>query len=213
MEPAQREANPLPPSGPQGIGASKLLIGEGVDECYFFRAMLDHLGIRDVTVEQYGGKNNLGHYLAALIRRPEFPKLASLGITRDADANPHGAFQSVCGSLKMHGLGVPSDPDGSAGARPRVCVYVMPGGGQPGMLEDLCMASVGNDAAIPCVDRYLDCLRTANRQPEPVIKARIRAWLASLPRPDLELGQAAAAGHWPWESPAFAGLIDFLRNL
>jgi hypothetical protein len=89
----------------------------------------------------------------------------------------------------------------------------MPDGSQPGMLEDLCMASVADDAALPCVDRFLECLHAAGRRPEPVAKARARAWLASLPKPDLGLGQAAAAGYWQWENPAFARLIEFLRKL
>ena len=44
-------------------------------------------------------------------------------------------------------------------------------------------------------------------------KARLQAYLAALPRPGLRLGEAAEAGVWPWEHPAFDPLIAFLRAL
>jgi len=40
------------------ITKEKLLLGEGIEEVRFFNALLAHLGITNVQVDQYGGKNN-----------------------------------------------------------------------------------------------------------------------------------------------------------
>ena len=44
-------------------------------------------------------------------------------------------------------------------------------------------------------------------------KARVHAWLAAQPRPDLRLGNAAANGLIDWSSPAFDQLKAFVRDL
>ena len=82
------------------------------------------------------------------------------------------------------------------------------------MLEDLCLAGVQADPAMPCVPEFFDCVqRRANRQPNNLAKARVHAWLASQVEPDKRLGEAAEAGYWPWASPAFAPLTSLLRVL
>ncbi len=44
-------------------------------------------------------------------------------------------------------------------------------------------------------------------------KARVHAWLASQIEPDKRLGEAAKAGYWPWDSPGFDRLKQFLQAL
>jgi hypothetical protein len=198
------------------ISRPKLLLGEGNEEVRFFRALLGYLGITDVQVEQYGGKTRLKDYLAALAGPPVpgFASLTSLAVTRDADADARGAFASVCDALRNAGLPEPPDHDLPAGANPQVRVWIMPDGRNPGMLEDLCLASVQADAAGPCVDDFFRCLRTtAAGPPANLAKARVHVWLASRPEPDKRLGEAAEKGYWPWADPAFAPLTRFLRAL
>ena len=60
--PAARRA----PVVPLPIVQPKLLLGEGIDELRFFSALLLNLGIGDLQVQQYGGKDNLGPYLKLL---------------------------------------------------------------------------------------------------------------------------------------------------
>jgi hypothetical protein len=210
---AENPVNPVAPGVPQPIGFPKLLIGEGKEEFYFFRALARSLGLTDVKVEQYAGKDNLGNYLEALPLRPDYREITSIGITRDADENADRAFQSVCGFLKNNGLPVPAAPGDAAGGPPLVRVFILPGGGRAGMLEDLCMDAAASDPTITCVDGFIQCLHAMDRNPEPLAKARTHAWLASLERPDLELGQAAEKGWVPFEHPAFEELRAFFRNL
>ena len=82
------------------------------------------------------------------------------------------------------------------------------------MLEDLCLESVKNSPAFPCVGAYFQCaFRTSARQPGNFAKAYLHAWLASEVEPDKRLGEAAEAGYWPWQSPAFAAFGQFLLGL
>ena len=90
----------------------------------------------------------------------------------------------------------------------------LPDCANPGMLETLCLEAVGDDPAVPCVQQYLACLEQRGLDPPGNLhKARLHAFLASRPRPQLLLGQAAHAGYWPWSSPAFDLVKEFLRAL
>ncbi len=77
----------------QRIVKPKLLIGEGLEEVRFFSALLAHLSISDVQVEEYGGKRQLSRYFQELQIRPGYQEIVSIGITRDADNSAPSAFQ------------------------------------------------------------------------------------------------------------------------
>jgi hypothetical protein len=203
------------PVAPLVLTKPKLLLGEGQDEVRFFKAFLDHLGITDVQVADYGGKTNFARYLQALaVPAPGYRGLVSLGVTRDADTNPVGAFQSVCAALGGVGLSVPGAHGQLAGGNPQVGVWIMPDGRSPDMLEELCLSSVAGDPSYSCLAVYFTCVfRTANRQPNNWAKAKVHAWLSSQVEPDKRLGEAAESGFWPWINPAFAPIRQFLQSL
>jgi hypothetical protein len=202
------------PVAPLTITRPKLLLGEGVDEVRFLNALLKHLGILDIQVEQYGGKQKLAAYLRTLATPlPGFAQVISLAVTRDADDDAAAAFQSVCYGLQSANLAVPAAHSQSAGAGPKVHVFIMPDGQAAGMLEDLCLSAVATDPAFPCVADYFRCVLAAGRQPSNKAKASLHAWLASQVVPDKRLGEAAEVGYWPWADAAFAPLMQFLRSL
>jgi hypothetical protein len=206
-------ANPLSPSTPQPISQRKILLGEGSEEVFFFIALLKHLNIADVQVEHYGGKNNLRNFLATLLRRPGFSNLVSVAVTRDADDDAKAAFQSVNSALDSVSLSKPNASGVFTSGQPRVGVFILPDGQANGMLEDLCLASVIADIAMPCVDQFFLCVENAGRKPNNLSKARTRAWLASQIQPDKRLGEAAQAGYWDFNHPAFDPLKQFLQQL
>jgi hypothetical protein len=96
---------------------------------------------------------------------------------------------------------------------PKVGVFILPDCQNSGMLEDLCLASVTADLAMPCVDDFIRCVENRGRQPNNIAKARVHAWLASHIVPDKRLGEAALAGYWDWDSQAFGPLKQFLHQL
>ena len=204
-------ANPLSPSSPETIRNKKLLLGEGREEFFFFSALLEHLKIADVQVESYGGKDNLRNFLATLILRPGFSNLLTVAVTRDADASPRAAFESVCTTLTRASFDKPAAHGQFSVGQPRVGVFILPDGHKAGALEDLCLDSVSTDVGMPCVDEFLRCVDQAGRKPANVAKARVHAWLASQIKPDRRLGEAAKAGYWNWSAEAFSAVREFIN--
>jgi len=189
-----------------------LLLGEGKEEVRFFSALMQYLGILDIQVEEYGGKNNLRNFLRTPILG--FDKIGSLGITRDADDDPNAAFQSVRDALNISNRVSPSVSGEFREGNPRVGIYIFPDGRSPGMLEDICLGAVLSTPEFRCVDEYLKCVRSVvARQPNNLSKARLSIWLASLEEPILRLGEAAERGIWQFGDPSFGGIIAFIRSL
>lgn len=196
------------------LSKTKLLIGEGNEEVLFFNAFLKHLNLSDIQVEQYGGKQKLASYLKTLQLRSGYANLVSLGITRDADDSVQSAFQSICSSLKGASLAVPNQLEDIVGESPKISVMILPDNTNSGMLEDLCLASIQTDPVMQCVDNYFACVNNATgKQPNNMAKAKVHAWLSSQIEPDKRLGEAAKAGYWNWNSPAFDRLKQFLQAL
>ncbi|MGH8247673.1 MAG: DUF3226 domain-containing protein [Gammaproteobacteria bacterium] len=199
--------NGTPGVAPKPIEATRMLLGEGVEEELFVMALLKHLGISGVQVENYSGKAGLTPFMKALKNRPGFVQVEKLGILRDADDDPGGAASSVESSIAQ------------AAFAPELTVrkLVLPGGAEIGALENLCLQSLAGRPIVTCFEEYLGCAARATSHAQTTTtnkaKARIHAWLAAQPRPDLRLGQAAAAGLIDWSSPAFDQLKAFLREL
>jgi hypothetical protein len=136
---------------PATLNATKLLIGEGIEDIRFLGAFLKHLGLLDVQVEDYNGKDKSGQYLKALRLRPGFANVKRLGITRDADGGPLGAKDSV--EHAVLAAGFPSDL--------QIAVFVMPGPGKDGALEDLCLQTIEGKPVIKCMEQYFSCVTSA----------------------------------------------------
>lgn len=206
-------AYPLSPSKPQPIKQQKLLVGEGIEEFFFFEALLKHLNIVDVQIEQCKGKTRLHDYVITLPKRPGFENLVAIAITRDADDDATAAFQSVITALDNAGLAKPQASGSFINSEPKVGIFILPDCQGSGMLEDLCLASANTDIAMPCVNEFFRCVENKGRRPNNMAKARTHAWLASHIEPDKRLGEAAQKGYWDWQSPAFDLLKQFLNQL
>ncbi len=199
---------------PRPIDEAGQLVVEGRDAEVFFRAMLRHLGLARMQVQCCGGVDELPGFLKALRNAPGFTRVVSLGIVRDAETGPKAAFQSVCSALRNAGLAEPRQPELLHGENPRVTILILPSASTAGMLETICLQAVAHDPAIRCVDAYFDCLaQRLDSLPANMSKARVHAFLASRPKPDLLIGEAASAGYWPWDSPAFDHVKRFLQAL
>jgi hypothetical protein len=192
-----------------------VLVVEGRDDYLFFQALLSHLGqATEFEIWEFQGIGKWPPYPAALRVTPGFDQVTSLGIVRDADQDAAATFQSICDALKRANLPVPPQIGVSAPGPPRVAAFVLPDCGSQGMLETLCIRSVAADPAIPCITRFFTCVsRRGLPMPASMDKARVRAFLASRQTPDLLLGHAAHAGHWPWDHPAFEPIKQFLLAL
>lgn len=201
------------------ITSCRLLLVEGHEEVRFFEALAKHLGLADrLQVIPAGGRNRMAGTLPSLPKAPNFAAVEALAVVRDAEESEDSTFQSVCGALENAQLPVPGAvlTTASAPHQPRVTVMVLPGGGEAGSLETLCMKALQAQPAWQCVDQFLECLAgrgishstTARRG-----KAAVHAFLASRCQPDRRLGEAAEAGVFDWQNEAFADIRDLLRRL
>ncbi len=201
--------NWLPP-----VGRPKQLFVEGRQDELFFDAFMRRLGIYDVQIQDCRGKDNLGPLLEAISQDTDFHLVQSIGIVRDADTSAASAFQSVQGSLRNAGLSVPNEMLVASEGSPKIAVFVMPDNSAGGALEDLCLATLEGDPAMPCVADFLQCVNgVVETPPQNVAKARMHAFLASREDSELRLGEAAQRGYLPWGNAAFESLTEFLTNL
>jgi hypothetical protein len=197
------------------IELPKLLLVEGENDRRFFKALLGKLPTTGtIQVEPYGGKPDLKRFLRLLSISPNYQNIESIGVTRDADGSPSSAFQSVCGLLTSAGMDAPDEPIASTQGRPKISVFIFPDCTNAGMLETLCLSAVELDPAMQCVERFFQCLEESvnmpSRNPD---KARAHAFLASRPKPELRVGEAADAGYWEFDSPVYDPVKSFLQAL
>lgn len=204
-------------------GRGLLLACEGVDDEQFLVRMLAHLRITEVIVRRYGGKPRLSAFLLGLRDSTEFESVRAVGILRDADLSAAGAFQSVGDRLQRLDLPRPrwsgdliSGICGIDGVTRTVGVFIMPGDGTVGALEDLYLSAIAADSSLPCVDDFLTCVSSAggiNWREQDRSKSRINAWLASRVDPTRRLGQALGEGIISADAQAFGPIKQFLLDL
>lgn len=189
------------------ITRSKLLLGEGKEELRLFQAKIKHLGLdQEIQVLEYGGLAKLGPFLKTLRATHGFAQVQALGVTRDADANAQDAEQSVAALIANAGFP----------ATLTTRIFVLPGAGRNGALEDLCLEAICTHPVWPCVDELIACRsRTLGPWPDSaaLAKAKIQAWLSTQSKPSLRLGEAAENGLLPFDAAAFAPFAAFIRSL
>ena len=192
-----------------------VLLVEGYDDVDFFAALLSRMAVADVQLIQMEGKSNLRDRVGATAMAPNFAaSVVAVGVVRDANGDPDAAADSIRGALEAAGLPAPREAMLVEDGRPRVIYTLFPKQAATGMLEDLCLESVGEDEAMECVDDYFRCLDAAGgprRKNES--KARLQAFLASREESGKRLGIAALAGYFPWNHSAFDEMKQFVNSL
>ena len=198
---------------PASIDEPVQLLVEGNDQRNFFEALVAHLSLSGVQVQDFGGIHELRGFLGAFVNAPGFSaRVRSMGIVRDAETSGASAFQSVLGSLRKAGLPQPSRPGESAGANPAVTVLILQGPDGEGMLETLLCSTFENSPVAACIDDFFACAGLLGSvQVSP--KARARAFLATRRRPELSVGVAAKSGYWDLGHDALVGVRGFLASL
>jgi hypothetical protein len=191
----------------------KFVFCEGKDDVAVVRGLVSQLKL-DIQVEEYGGKNNLPIFLESLQKRPDFAQqnVSAFAVLRDANGDADASFDSVRGRLEQNGFPSPDANATFAEAVPRVGVFIVGVNGR-GMIEDVCLNSVSDRPEFSCVDNYFNCITQKSGRSDFSSKAKVRVWMASHVDYDYRVGLAAEAGYWPWESPAFDSLKNFLRAL
>ena len=195
------------------IGSSVQLLVEGKDAENFFRGFVRRLSLPEIEVRDFGGVDQFRRVLAAFVVAPNFGTVRSIGVVRDAEQSAEAAFQSVRDSLARADLPTPGRPGESAGENPSVRVLILPGGGQPGMLETLLCRTLTEHPMTQCIDDFLRCAEESGQRVRRPDKARAHAWLATQPLPHVSVGVAALKGYWNLDHEALEGVRRFLTGL
>ena len=188
---------------------------EGNDERNFFGAMLRHLNMDGVQIQNFRGVNNLREFLRTFSDTDPFrDTVESVGIVRDAEISAEDAFRSVQGALRNAGLDVPDAPGVKTGGAPSVSALILPDNQSGGMLETLLCRTFENTPLDGCIDDFFDCVRErAGTQPHRPEKSRAHAYIATRDDPHLSVGVAAQRGYWNLDHAAFDGVRRFLQSL
>ena len=194
------------------IKSNKVLAVEGKDEFNFFDALFKHIGINDVQIEPVGGKDQFKYKLPALVKAAGFSDVEIFAVIRDADINANNAFRSVKNILKKQGFNLPNNINEFRAGTPKVGIYIMPGNSDEGMLEDLCLSSVMNTSAMPCVNHFLECCKSLDVVPSNLSKSGAQAYLAAMPKIVNCVGLGAKRGYWDFDSQELSDIKVFLSN-
>ena len=199
------------------ILSDRLLLVEGRDEVNLFDELIKQRidAEAEIQVIDAGGVDKFPRSMTAIRTAARTrPTLRSIGVVRDADDNATGAFRSVCNHLHNAGYTPPAAHGEFSDTVPSIGVFIVPDGSEPGAMETLCRRSVEETDAAKCVDAYLECLERrgaiCSNNPD---KSFAHAYLAAMRNPVARVGEGAQSGVWHFESPAFATLSRFLRDL
>ena len=112
-----------------------LLLVEGRDEVGLFNELIKNFlqgNKSQIQVIDAGGKRkfkkNIETIRTLALKRPT---LRSIGVIRDADDNPKGSFDSVCGNLRSAGYEPPAAHAEFSDATPAIGVFIVPDGSYP----------------------------------------------------------------------------------
>jgi Protein of unknown function (DUF3226) len=193
----------------------KFVFCEGGDDLAVISGVAVSLGLADLQIEKFLGKNKLRQFLKDLQTRPEFAAnmVQAIGIVRDADQDGDAAFQCVRDALSANGFNAPEENGGFAENGIKTGVLIVGPKGGKGMVEDLCLDSVCHHPEFSCMEDYFQCITQKSGRKDFSSKARVRVWMASQVDFELYVGKAAEKGYWPWEDPVFDTMKEFLRRL
>lgn len=199
---------------PSQIERPKQLLVEGNDQRNFFEALIRHLSLSDIQLQDYGGGDELRVFLPAFVKAPSFDSITSLGIVRDAEESAQSAFQSVQGSLGKVNLPVPANAEKRQSGKPDISVLILPDKNSTGMLESLLCRTFEGSEVDRCIDDFFTCAKSSpNTSITNPDKARAFAFLTTKPNPHHSVGIAAHQGIWNLNHEAFDGVRDFLQAL
>lgn len=202
------------------IESPKILAVEGKDDKNFFDVLLENMNIRDCETRAVGGKDQFPIKFPLLLKASGFPLVTHIGIVRDKDEmKKTEAFESIVNIVRSVGFEPPAAHSQFSNGTPRVGIFIMPGDLIDGeKLEDLCLKTVENKEAMPCVNEFAACISALENTPKDIPKAKVQVFkaqvfLAAQPEIVNSMGLGAKKRYWDFNSSALDELKSFLNNL
>jgi hypothetical protein len=191
------------------INLSNLILVEGADEENFFNAFVSKNNLTGIQVIKLCGKTNIPAYIKLLPNVPGFNQVKKIAIFRDTDnENQDDIFRSLCDALQRANLPCPDRLFTYTLSTPTVGIFLFPGSGTNGMLEDLCLSSLKEEKILSCMETYFRC---CNHVPKKLSKAKILLFLAVHDDIVNSLGLAAQKNYWDFNHSCFDEIKEFLK--
>ena len=205
--------------------ANKLLV-EGETDKRIIPYLMEHNGVTwpkapPVFIKPYGGVDEI---MKPGVVEAEFKEsgLEALGIVVDADGDAAARWDELRTSLGRDFAGLPDEIPAEGlrvvhGGKPRFGVWIMPDNRCEGMLEDLLVRLIPNDATA-LYEMARKCVGEAksNRAPFRDVherKAEVCTWLAWQDPPGLRLHEAVSKRVLDPTRPESSGFVTWFRSL
>ncbi len=178
------------------IERTTLIAVEGKDEINFIKALFKHIKPdANFDIMEVGGKQQFNNKIPVLKRVSGFSDVDKFLIICDADDNAENTFKGIINLLRKEKLPTPLKVNTFSKGTPQVCIFLMPGSSENGMLEDLCLKTVKDNPAMKCVNSFIDCAKGLGEPPKNIAKAKAQAYLAAMPKILSSVGIAAQKGY------------------
>ncbi len=193
-----------------------LLLVEGYSDLRFYAEVLEHVGKHgQVFIKEFSGRDDLVSKLDAFLTPGLLAVKSVIGVIVDADQDAQQAERMVATVLNRA-----TGQQVSAGqwtqGKPRLGLFVAPGGGEPGEIETLVWrswaAKPGNAPQRACVEQFSACMKNAGATPRSPDKGLLSALLAIRNDDDPRLGPGAQARVFDFNRPEYALLKRFLAQ-
>ena len=198
------------------------IVCEGVNDAEIISQLAAREKISGIHAEHMkGDSGRLSSTLETIAGRKTFGALPALAVVLDANGDPAATLSTANDALrKIVPLGErPLEPEKVRevdwnGRAFRVGVFIMPGGGQNGGLEELVLPSARSDH-MECVQPFRQCAREAAKDSpvEKESKKTVQALLSAMPKHCVNLADAAEKGMIDFNHSVFDGLKKFIRDL
>jgi hypothetical protein len=197
---------------------SKLFLVEGVSEEGFVQKVLDDLNDKDSLVFCFAGLGRLNTVLTSIAGAPGFNQLKLLGVMLDAETDYTARVSSLLSLFKKHQIdlneadlrnGMPN----YAGPCP-IGIYISPGNGSAGRIEDLVMNEINGSAISSCINQYAYCVSAAVSKAldsKSIVQTYISAWAGN--RNLSGVGRAFEANVLKVRHPAYDGPRTLVEQL
>jgi hypothetical protein len=192
----------------------RVLVVEGYGDLLFYSEILEAVQKHgQVFIKEFGGKSTTA--LETFINPSLLGTKSHLGFIFDADADPEATRAALQAKLtELTGQPV-VDGQWTKGI-PKIGLFIVPGGNQPGEIETLVWKSWANDPENgrrkQCIETYVACMKESGLAAHSPDKGLIGALLAIHSDEDPRLGPGARHNAFDLEKPELGPLREFLSG-
>jgi len=201
-----------------------VIVCEGPSDCNFVKALVERdllAGIQAICPAEQneaGGFFAIPKLLLGISASSGWPAVTGLALIVDANGNPEKRFSEAANMLASVNVSV-TRPFQVEGGHPAGGIFLMPGPGRTGCLEDLLLGAIEkeNPELIACVNSFADCVQSplgwsANKQAKMRIHSLMAACCEEEPAAALSRVWVRKGNPIPINSSSFSDLLNFLRQ-